>query len=381
MQGKYTAPLVGGLVTLLSSVSVNAAGLSLSQIATTESIAMAGVAGVTNNRDSSAMVTNPAGLTGIEDSSYLLGAQVIIVDAEFNNNLGDASSSSTTPIPHLSYAQRVNDKWVLGGSVHAPGGLGLEYKNGLFGANTPTVVNESAIEIVDFTFAAAYQLDENWSLGAAVIAQYASIDMQLLEGTSFANNLSDQDINFAFSLGAQYQLDNWLVGISYKSGSDHEFSYDGMFPAPSALTWPQIVDIGVSYQATERTQLSFSMNWQEWSASGDSLGYQYQDTYGVGIAIRHQLDEWVLMAGASYDSSPIDTAADRTIDLPLDSQWRIGFGAEKKIWGDKWLGIAYQYSDLGQADILMTGPGGINTLVEGSYSKNRAHFITASLRY
>lgn len=46
---------------------VNSAGLSMSQIATTKSVATAGAANVTNSSDSSATISNAAALSGIED--------------------------------------------------------------------------------------------------------------------------------------------------------------------------------------------------------------------------------------------------------------------------------------------------------------------------
>ncbi|MGR5445699.1 hypothetical protein ACPV47_12415 [Vibrio jasicida] len=61
------------------SACTNAAGLNMSQLATTKSVATAGAGNVTNAWDSSATVSNPAALSQIKQSSYQIGGQYIDV--------------------------------------------------------------------------------------------------------------------------------------------------------------------------------------------------------------------------------------------------------------------------------------------------------------
>jgi long-chain fatty acid transport protein len=114
-----------------------------------------------------------------------------------------------------------------------------------------------------------------------------------------------------------------------------------------------------------------SANWQQWSRFGES----YDDTYGAGVALSYQFDSWTLHSGFSADTSPL-SSDDRGYALPLDQQWRLGIGAEKKLKNGMNLGLAYQYQSLGDAEI--TGNSG---LPNGEYSNNRVHFITGSLSF
>ncbi len=139
-----------------------AGGLALSQIGTAESVATAGVAGVTNNRDSSAVISNPAGLSGIENNSTVLGVQYLNSESEFERNLGGGTTAKSDQVlPHLSFAQRINENWVAGLSVHSPGGLGVEYSNGLTGGvNGASLVDENSIEMLNLTASASYQVNQ-----------------------------------------------------------------------------------------------------------------------------------------------------------------------------------------------------------------------------
>ncbi|MCE2572890.1 OmpP1/FadL family transporter [Motilimonas eburnea] len=368
-------------LTLPVSISTFGAGLSLSQIGTAKSVATAGVASVTTRGDSAASVLNPAGIASISDTAWQVGIQVIDVRADFDNNFGSASSSETLPVPHISYAKRINSDIVLGGAIHAPGGLGLTYENGFWGVGNRAVIDKTEIALVDATFAVGYEVNENLVVGIGLIARYGAMKLDLFQQGQLSKELSDGDIAPAFNLGLQYQNpQGWTLGLSYRSGSKHALDFGSSPSVPEEIRWPQIVDAGFDIPLTLYTSLMASVNWQDWSETGDGFGYNYEDTYGFGLAIEHHYQDWVLMTGVSFDSSPIESPLDRTLDLPLDKQWRLGLGAEKQIWGDKYIGIAYQYSDLGSAEVERPSTGS-GYLVRGSFSQNYAHFIALSLRY
>ncbi|WP_240798033.1 outer membrane protein transport protein [Vibrio tasmaniensis] len=111
------------LVTGIVSSLAHAGGLNLSQIATTKSVGTAGAGNVTAN-DASAVITNAAGLSAIEESAWILGVQYLDVETTFvrDDNSASTTGSSVDVLPHLSYASRINDQWVVGAALHAAGG-------------------------------------------------------------------------------------------------------------------------------------------------------------------------------------------------------------------------------------------------------------------
>ncbi|ABV87051.1 OmpP1/FadL family transporter [Shewanella pealeana] len=365
----------------LIATSVSAAGLGLSQIGTAESVATAGAANVTNNRDASAVVTNPAALSGITDSSTVIGVQYLDVKSEFEREaMGEGTTGTAGQfMPHLSYAKRLNDDWVAGIAMHSPGGLGMSYDNGVAGGPA-NIINENNIAIVNITASASYQLNDKLSLGASVIAQYADLQIDLFQGTEQANTIAGNNWTPSFALGAMYQLsDSTNLGLTYNYGGKHELALATHLPEPQSMdvNWPQSVDLGIEHQLTSDLTLMMSANWQQWSRYND----KYTDTWGAGMALSYQLNEWTLQSGLSFDSSPLDSA-DRDVVLPLDKQWRFGLGALKTLDSGSVLGIAYQYQSLGDGHIDGTTNGSLNPIQpQGFYSENRIHFITVSLSF
>ncbi|PKF62503.1 aromatic hydrocarbon degradation protein [Psychromonas sp. psych-6C06] len=353
----------------LSSLS-HAGGLSLSQIGTTQSTATAGVSNVTNNQDASATVSNAAALSGIDDSSFMFGVQYLDVNNDFQASENELTSNGSDGaiIPHISYAKRLNEQWVTGVALHAPGGLGLDYDNGLTGLG---LVDTSSITTINLTASASYQVNANLSLGGSIIAQYAAVNSTLSAATKNTEIEAD-DWTPSFALSALYQInDSTHVGVNYNAGAKHDLAFSILEGSvEQSFNWPQSVEFGLQHQLTAQLSMMASVNWQQWSQFNNG----YDDTYGGGVAMSYQLDSWRLHSGISADSSPL-AADNRGHALPLDTQWRFGLGAEKKLKNNMVLGLAYQYQSLGDAQISGSGP------LNGEYSNNRIHFITASLSF
>jgi len=366
MNNKFKYPLAISMLALAHGSY--AGGLSLPQIGTAESTATAGVSNVTNNRDASAVVSNPAGLSGIEDSSVMLGLQYLNVDSSFelDNEQPDINSGGAIFIPHLSYAKRIDDKWVAGVALHAPGGLELEYANGIFGKN---IVESSQITVANLTASAAYQVNEDFSVGGSIIAQYSALNTKLSELVS----VKSSDWSPSFSLSAQYQLTEATnVAALYNAGGTHDLEISILGENfDQELNWPQSFEVGVYHNLTDKVVVMANANWQDWSNFGD----KYEDTYGAGIAMSYQLDSWKLQTGFSANTSPL-SAENRGQALPLDEQWRFGFGAEKALENGMKLGLAYQYQSLGDGEVNRE-----NDVLNGEYTDNQVHFITASLSF
>jgi long-chain fatty acid transport protein len=62
-------------------------------------------------------------------------------------------------------------------------------------------------------------------------------------------------------------------------------------------------------------------------------------------------ERWLWSVGAAYDTSPVDGEDQRTPDLPLDRQIRIGTGIQYDWNKAVTVGAAYQYLNAGEAKI------------------------------
>lgn len=355
----------------------NSAGLSMSQLATTKSVATAGAGNVTNSTDSSATISNAAAMSGIEDSSYVSGAQYINVFSEFTRNDTGASTESSNGIvaPHASYAKRLNEESVFGISLHSTGGLGVEYSNGV-GADPINALSENAITVVDITSGISYQLSDKLSVGGSLILQYMNINV--LGGLNSEGDelINGDSIAPSFSLSSYYALtEQTNIGVQYRHSTDHDMDVEtslGINPV-AKLSWVTSLDMGLQHSLTEKTSLMFNTRFENWEEYDD----KYDWTYSVGVGMEHKLDRLTIYGGASYDSSPV-SESDRDVLLPVDQQWRVGVGGEYALASGNQLGIAYQYQNNGTADISAD-----NGLLQptGDYENNRIHFVTISYRH
>jgi long-chain fatty acid transport protein len=100
----------------------------------------------------------------------------------------------------------------------------------------------------------------------------------------------------------------------------------------------------------------------------------FNDTVHVAIGGHYRVHErWRLTAGFAYDTSPVGDES-RTVDMPLDRQFRYSAGA---LWdlNDRWtLGLGYTFVDLGEAKINQSRP--FAGTLSGKYSENYVHVIS-----
>jgi long-chain fatty acid transport protein len=151
---------------------------------------------------------------------------------------------------------------------------------------------------------------------------------------------------------------------------------------------PQAVMTSAYHEFTDKLAIMGNVGWQNWSSFGNidvsidsdtstsatqDLGYD--DTWHYAFGIQYRIaTPWLLSTGFAYDTSPADSGKKRTPALPLDRQIRVGAGVQYEFNQDVTLGAAYEYLDLGDANIDRTG-GILRGDLKGDYKKNRIHFI------
>ena len=87
---------------------------------------------------------------------------------------------------------------------------------------------------------------------------------------------------------------------------------------------------------------------------------------------------WLWSVGAAYDTSPVDDADKVSPDLPMDRQIRIGTGIQYDWNEDVTVGVAYEYADLGEAEMDREG-GPLQGSLKGEYDPNAIHFFAVNL--
>jgi len=349
-----------------------------------ESIAMGG-ADLAVARDTSALNTNPAGLTQIKGSR--LDMNLAVADTgrirhrdEFGN---DRNNDNKYPrLGNISYARRLKGYPVtIGLGLFAQGGTGNVYNNlnTAFGTRDDLSI---LFRVARITPGLAWQVNNALSIGASVVGTYADLEQEVFPNTSFVNpvdpsrsffgfKLKDMnDFNAGIKLGVMYKPNDWLtLGAAYNSKVDIklkgrmavDFSALGLgkvsYRNAEAINidQPRELGAGAAIQATDKLLLSLELTWIEWSKAvtrgitrasrpdnaaapptlenGINNNWRDQYVFAVGAAY-----DWnartVLRAGYNYGRNPIPNENLSPLFNIIDKHHlTVGFGyAPDAIW-------------------------------------------------
>lgn len=286
----------------------------------------------------------------------------------------------TKPVPSIYLTHFINDQWTVGAALSAPFGFQTEYDDRSILRYEGV---KSKLESIDLTFSASFKLNDQFSLGASLIAQRTSAELnQVVDfGTILAaptggallpgeadgfGGLKGDDWGYGFALSGLWKpTDADRIGVSYHSQIDHTLQGDAKFKVPSNLVpllggaftnsdgsadfdTPWFVSGSWWHTVDERLSLGATVSFTHWS-SFKKLGIRYanpamdaftsdqrfdwEDTWFYSIGGDYKLnDQWTLRAGLAYDQTPtIDST--RTPRVPDGNRTWVS------------VGLGYKYSD------------------------------------
>lgn len=415
MKSKVQAVGLAVLVCLLAA-PVWAGGLILYEVnSPSTGTASAGWAALAN--DAATAFQNPAGMTRLDRSQLLVGAQPEIITAEFNRSAGttgsgDDGGNAGGILPSMAgyYVCRATDDLRLGLSALSYFGLGLNYGDNWVGRYR---VEKAAFIAATIAPTLAYRINNWLSVGALL-----NITTAYLKTETAVNNLEGPDGQVTYKdtvpgIGAGVGVmieptENTRFGVAYYSPVALKFnstpSFSGLGPVWDKLLTGRQLDMGITipqwimvsgyYQATKELAIMANLGWQNWSQFGNvdlalqlnrdtrslTANLDMDDTWHAALGIQYRIAKpWLLSLGFAYDSSPMSTA-NRSPSLPLDQTWRVATGIQYDWSQNLTLGLAYEYINLGSANINQQGGPVIGTLV-GDYSPNMVNVVNLNVIY
>ncbi|UCF95457.1 MAG: transporter [Desulfobacterales bacterium] len=401
--------------------SVRAAGLWAYELGTpdmgTASAGRGALAG-----DASVALFNPAGMTKLDRSQLFSAVQGVWLNTKFDveqQTFGGGNGDNAggfIPVGSLAYVYSVNSKLKLGVGAASYFGAGLDYDNDWAGRY---YVQEAEFLTFGVTPAIGYRINKWLSLGGGATVLYAKLDQKTAINNQLTDpgvpdgeiKIDDDDVGYGFNLGALIEpREDLRFSLTYRSRVEVEFKdvadIKGIGPNLQALLdligvtsnkvdlemeLPQEVLISGYYDLTDKVALVASAGWQDWSAFGKTTltvrstnttsfeaDRNFKDTWHAAIGARYRFaDPWLWSVGFAYDSSPVDDK-DRTPDMPLDRQIRLGTGLQYNWNQNVTLGAAYTYVDLGDAKIDQQG-GPLQGVLKGDYKTDNMHVVALNL--
>lgn len=346
----------------------------------TESVAMGG-ADVAVARDTSAMNTNPAGLTRLGGRRLdLYGGASAFLERRHRDAFGNDRETSLKYFGGGTgaFATRLGDRPVwLGAGLFAQSGAGSEFR-GLTTAFGTTDDLISLYQTVRLNLGAAWRASPTLAVGASLGVSHSELRARLFPNTSSASPLFfGEDLKGASGTGLGVTL-----GVLYRPRPRHTFGlgYVSRVAIPvkggrlitdqsaaglgtvtyrdariDGLRLPRTVSLGYALQARPDLLVSLEGSWIDWSgalrtttltASGpDNPGaapvlqvpevHDWHDQYVAALGLAWDAtDRMTLYAGGNHGRNPVPSAhTDPT--LPGFTEDHLTGGARLRI-GDRW---------------------------------------------
>ncbi len=412
--------IVGGMLALLVGLTTAAfaGGFSFTEHGAAASGKANAFAGEAN--DPSAIFYNPAGITQLPGTQFMIGTSIVKLDSTFRSSTTGENTHLEDQfpiIPHFYITHRFG-KWderlSVGLGVYTPFGIVIDWPDNWQGRFDTT---NARLRVTVYNPTVAYQVTPGLSVAAGIrIADAgAEFEQKFNIGTGESKvRAHDLDADpVGWNVGLLYHLKeiSTSVGLQFRSELQAKFNGDADFSGPAAVTFgpnarfhssikfpPQLI-LGVSTKAIPRWTINADIEWEGWKTVGsipksfdgtasnlNQRGLRnWKNSYVFRLGAEYAAtDRLALRGGFFYDQTPIpDNTFDPTI--PNADLYALTGGAGYR-WGATSVDIAYLYgfyekraTDASSIDPTITGGTG-GPQVFGSFSTT-AQVLVLSVTY
>lgn len=410
------------VIAVLMSHVACAAGLMLYEQGTPD-VGLASAGQGARAQDASTVFTNPAGMTQLDGTQLLVGAEPLFGNLSFSPNpktslKGTDGGNAAVPLPSGSFffVYSLSHDLKLGFGSYSYFGGALEYNLNWVGKY---YLQGATILGMTFQPAVAFRVADWLSIGGG-----PNVMLGFLRDKAGIHNLAprfgdgqvryqDYTVNVGGNIGILITpRAGTRIGITYLTPVDLNFSdvphFVGLGPGLSralaknkllganvdlGLQVPQQLMVNLYQKITERIALLGSVGWQNWSQFGlvdisiDSANpksltksLHFQDTFHLAAGTQYRLlPQWMLSCGFAFDNSPVGTPM-RTVTFPFGDQYRFGAGVQYE-WSKAMIfGFADEFMYKGELPVYQSARPVLGT-VAGEFTNTFVNFFSLNLIY
>jgi long-chain fatty acid transport protein len=360
----------------------------------------------------SAMFLNPAIMTqfksftsennlfGIMPSTKITGTSRLAATSTVlgTGPSGDIGQDAIAPASY--FILPLGERFVVGLSVNAPFGLTTK-PNDTFGGRFNSMT--TSLRTYNFTPSVAYQVTDNFSIGAGIQVQYAKAKLWSVAPnptfTQFGSaGIKGDGWGFGGVLGATWQLIKGThLGIGWRTFIDQDVDGETWVSltnttrqSKGTLNLPNRVNVSLR-QELGQFDLLASVEWQNWGRIGHAavsnpataglaqLPFGYKDGWFFSLGGEYKATkELTLRTGIGYEISPV-TDKVRSTRLPDNDRLWLSLGASYEITERFALNASYSHVFVKDANInIAAGNPNFNGAI--SYvGKSKAHVDILSI--
>ena len=304
--------------------------------------------------DGSTVFFNPAGMTKIDGKLVTTGLQLVMPQAEFNNedsayglggslaggNGGDGGETGF--VPALFFVQTLGNGISYGLGINVPFGLATKYDDGWVGRYHAL---ESKVQTLNINPSIAYKVNDMFSFGVGVSAQ--RIDAKVTNAIDFGGldavnafgigagalgltpqdsdgkaSLEGDDWSFGFNFGATLDLpQGTTIGVAYRSKIKHNLEGDAKFSVPASVAaalqpaglfsnssvraeveLPASASISIFQKINDQWAVMADYTWTEWSSLPE-LRFEFGNNMSDGVTTLNWEDSNRYAIGLTYTPS------------------------------------------------------------------------------
>jgi long-chain fatty acid transport protein len=384
---KYSALSLTILFSTCCGTEVFAAQIATSGVSA-RGIAMEGaLTGLAD--DASAVYYNPAGLTQIHGTEFLVGNSFIFPTLTYTDLSGNQHQSDKSALGPYFYAATDALPYVtVALGAYAPFARDSSFTAGAGGFNA----RRAMIVRTDYTTTVSYQVLPQFSLGAGFTLSYGQMDGEVTRLPPVGLHVEEADgWGFGGVFGALYKMNDQIqFGIAYRTretvafdghasqaGVKEDFSLDWRFPSTLAF--------GIAFKPTKAWTISANLDyvgwghWDKLSRDFDTLpdindAVEGEDIWEPRVGVEFKpWENFTFRTGYLYDSE-VGPSRNLTPTTPDVTTHSFGFGVSSKI-KDLKLNATYEYV-FSETRSIGDSVQGLN----GDYDVN-SHVVSTSVSY
>ncbi len=368
---------------------LHATAFSLSEYIGSSSLGRSGAGRAAIAEDASTVFTNPAGMTRLSGSHWLVATQFFMPTIKFHNGTGtkdaagkpisggDGGNAGVFAIaPSFYYVKSLSKQWFLGFGMNSPFGLAVDYGNDWVGRYQ---VIDTALKTINLNPSVAFKVNDALSIGGGINFQYAqyefnsALDLGALMGNPQSADghlkLDGDDWGWGFNFGLLWNLDaSTRMGIAYRSKIKYNLQGDADFTTPNnsfqpvftdtkfniPINVPEHISLSFHHQLNPRLAIMSDVTYTRWSRYNQlQVNYanpsqpdlvvpkNWHNTWRIAMGLDYTYSKpWSFQFGVAFDQSPIP---DQTFDpsVPSNDQGWLSFGTQYKYSDTLSLGFSY----------------------------------------
>ena len=221
---------------------------------------------VANASELGALTYNPAAMSYHKGNNVVGGLAFLALDMSVDPTTGtpnDSQVKSFFTIPNVYFSGDLQNGWWWGLGINSPFGLETNWPQGTFAGLGTLQPSLSRIKMVNINPNISTMIGPNTSVAFGV----DFYELKELVFSAYALPVAGSGDGIGFNVAIMHKAGAWTFGGSYRSSVDTDITgAASLAPATASLEFPDLLQVGASYQVSPAVTVEFDVEFTGWSS-------------------------------------------------------------------------------------------------------------------